>query len=536
MSGGGIEAGDTGVVQGIDSPSLVGRALASGLLLLGFFVLVFATAAALFVVPIEFARDAGWRNFRIVIACFVVCWIPAALLVGSVRRLRRPRFTPPGEPLREAEAPELFGMIRELSGAVGLPAPSRVYLVDEVTLAVTEDASERVLIIGAPLLAQASVDELRAGLAHEMGHFAFGDTRLTGVISAAHESFRAVLESTRRRQDDHGGHHFVVAIGFGLAQALGDAIVTFYAKLYFRVTRPASRRAELAADQVAARLAGRESMVALLEKIAVARWLFERYLAKEVDGAIAAGALPTDLLPGFEAFCGRVEARGEVGPVRLEFASRETSEFDTHPSTADRIAALRNAPAATRAPDRRSALALIRFDLDTWFGRQFEAALRAGGITNLRRVPWTEVPRMRGELLLRRARNHASALRMQFPSATTLPATLSGVLQRYREGNTTAIALTIAPALADVAPHQRDQHVRAIAIQALGGLLCGALLEGGAALDAALGEEEPGVTLEGQTVYPFALAARAFSEQSAADEVQRWASTLGGARVEAVTA
>jgi Zn-dependent protease with chaperone function len=534
MSGSGKASGAASVVAGIASPSLTGRALVSGGLLVGFFLLVFATAAALFVAPIEFARDAGWRNFRMVIACFVVCWIPAVLLVGSVWRVRRPRFIPPGEPLREADAPDLFGMIRELARAVGLPAPSRVYLVDQVTLAVTESGSERVLIIGAPLLAQASVDEIRAGLAHEMGHFAFGDTRLTGVIGAAHASFRAVMESTQRRRDASG--HIAIAIGFGLAQALGDALVTFYAKLYFRVTRSASRSAELAADQVAARLAGRESIVALLEKIALSEWLFERYLAQEVDGAIAAGAIPTDLLPGLEAFCRRVEARGVVAPVRLELASRATSEFDTHPTDAVRIAALRDAPAATRAPDCRPARALIRFDLDEWFVRHFEAMLRERGATGLRRIPWSEVSRLRADLFLRRARNYASALRMQIPRTTTLPATLAGVLQLYREGNTMAVAVTIAPALADVPLPQRDHQVRAIAIQALGAILAGALLEAGAAFDAALGDDGPRLTHGGETVYPFALATRAFSEQAAVDEVQRWASTLGVARAEAVTA
>jgi Zn-dependent protease with chaperone function len=62
--------------------------------------------------------------------------------------------------------------------------PAHVYLVSDVNAFVTQRGgimgigSRRVMGIGLPLLRTLQVDELRAVLAHEMGHFYGGDTKL----------------------------------------------------------------------------------------------------------------------------------------------------------------------------------------------------------------------------------------------------------------------------------------------------------------------------------------------------------------------
>ncbi len=194
-------------------PSALARAAVAVALLLGFYVVLLAAAAFLFVLPVGWlmlAMRTGNFNVRMLVI-IVLCWIPASLLVMSVFSTRRPPFVPPKRRLQREEAPALFAMIDELATTAGTPPPGEVYLEPLPDLSVTEVGSawrsRRILFLGAPLLHMLTVDDLRVGIAHELGHFAGGDTRLTTIAVQTYALFESVITATERDPFRIGTRH-----------------------------------------------------------------------------------------------------------------------------------------------------------------------------------------------------------------------------------------------------------------------------------------------------------------------------------------
>src|SRR5207244_3243782 len=110
----------------------------------------------------------------------------------------------------------------ELAHIAQTRGPDEVRLVPEVNAAVMEQASllglqsgKRSMMIGLPLLAGMSVGELRSVLAHELGHYGGGHTKLSALTYRA----KVALEVT-------AAHVNGTAAGYLLVP---------YAKLYARV-------------------------------------------------------------------------------------------------------------------------------------------------------------------------------------------------------------------------------------------------------------------------------------------------------------
>jgi Zn-dependent protease with chaperone function len=76
----------------------------------------------------------------------------------------------------------LFKLISGVSNATSQDAPTEVYLVPDVNAWVAQRGgvmgfgSRRVMGVGLPLLGTLTIDQFRAVLAHEFGHYDAGDT------------------------------------------------------------------------------------------------------------------------------------------------------------------------------------------------------------------------------------------------------------------------------------------------------------------------------------------------------------------------
>lgn len=85
-------------------------------------------------------------------------------------------------------------MLDEPGARAGTAPPEEIYLTALPDLGVTEIGGtlgiggRRILVLGVPLLHWLTVAELRAGLAHELGHYLGGDTKLSGVVSYCESS------------------------------------------------------------------------------------------------------------------------------------------------------------------------------------------------------------------------------------------------------------------------------------------------------------------------------------------------------------
>jgi heat shock protein HtpX len=155
----------------------------------------------------------------------------------------------------EANAPELYAVVRDLAMRGNLPMP-RVYLIPEEApnaFATGRDPQHAAVAVTAGLLRLLTRQELAGVIAHELGHVKNRDTlimtaaaTLAGALSmlANMAMWRTILGSGSS-DDEEGGHP--------LAGLLGILIAPIAAML---VQTAISRSREFLADEAGARLSG----------------------------------------------------------------------------------------------------------------------------------------------------------------------------------------------------------------------------------------------------------------------------------------
>jgi Zn-dependent protease with chaperone function len=266
---------------------------------------------------------------RVVVGLFgAVFVVPAVQVVVAAVRRSTPAY-PGVEVSREAQ-PELWRFIETLAGACGAPAPTRIVVTARANAAAQSSAAlfgtvrrERTVYLGLPLLAVLDTAQAAAVVCHELGHHVGGDSRLTALT---YRSGDILLAATIRR-----GKLRMLSLAQGLFQA--------FAGVYFSMTFALRRHQELAADRLAARVAGSEATATALEAlplIAATYTVFAQSMPAETSAGTSAGEVldPAADLVGYRAFFERATLASPDRPTRRHL-------FDSHPPMAERVAAVR---------------------------------------------------------------------------------------------------------------------------------------------------------------------------------------------------
>jgi Zn-dependent protease with chaperone function len=506
-------------------------------LLLGLYVTTLSAAAALFVAPILFVSySIEHGNVVYVILTFSVGWISSALLLFGVLGARRPPFDPPGKELAPEEAPELFETVRQIAKQAGTAPPESIWLSPFPTMFVTEHGgwlgigSERALVIGAPLLDWSTMQELSAVVAHEMGHFVGGDTRLCGVVSHTHALFRSLLMSMRKRPGNHG---IYVHAALEFSHWFGTTLIGNYAKIYFRLLRPIDRRQEIAADALSVTLAGRDAAIRALENASTFGLLYGAYLDGPVRGAVHAGAMPTDLLDGFHAFRERIAERGELAKLVGLVRAKKTDPFDTHPALEQRIAAMRAVATdeESMASDDRPALVLLRKPKRhaKWLAESTRDRC-VQSLNGIEYMPWGVIPEKALAPWIRRmAREVVEAMPPSVrgkKKMRSLPAAFAAFVREIESDCGAAFAAMVAPRVQQVVPHERPDVVIKLLGPVTCGLFQGALVARGAEVEQSLGEACLVFRHGGERVFAADVVRAAFEDGDLAP-LRVWAERLG---------
>ena len=260
--------------------------------------------------------------------------VALGLLVGTgfaaIALLREKPIEPTGIALYRDDAPELWSMLDELASAAGTRPPDQVWLSPFANAAVIEQPrwlglrpGRRFLLLGFPLLQGMSLAQVRAVLAHEFGHYNHGDGRLTALGYRGHVAVGRMMERFPKRT-----LHPLSWLFRG------------YARLFFLVQRAASRRQELAADQLMARLAGRAAAQSALRMLSPLSAEWHRYLDTYVQAGFEADVAPENVFGGFALL---LESRG-TRLAGTDHVHTAPSRWDTHPPVAERLWALDSAP------------------------------------------------------------------------------------------------------------------------------------------------------------------------------------------------
>lgn len=220
------------------------------------------------------------------------------------------------QPLSEAEAPDLYRVVRELAAAAQIPMPP-VYLIPSESpnaFATGRSPSHAAVAVTQGILRILTVDELRGVLGHELGHVVHRDT-LTSTVAATLAGvimmlgrlayWSALFGGGRRDERDEGGG------------ALGLLATMILAPLAASLIQMAiSRSREYAADEAGARYYHNPlALASALEKISIG--------AARVP--LAAGPATAHLFI--------------VNPLRGNWLA---NLFSTHPPTEERIRRLRS--------------------------------------------------------------------------------------------------------------------------------------------------------------------------------------------------
>lgn len=213
------------------------------------------------------------------------------------------------------DAPELVGMVRELATAAQLPMP-KVYVMASDSpnaFATGRNPSHAAVAVTAGIMRMLNRDELRAVLAHELGHVNNRDTLISAVAATmagvvmmvARMAYWGALFGGMRRDEDRGGGGPIVALAMMILAPLAASVIQM----------AISRSREFGADAFAARITRSPmSLASALEKI-----------------SYGAARIPMDAGPA-TAHLFIMNPLSGGGIAKL---------FSTHPPTEERVARLR---------------------------------------------------------------------------------------------------------------------------------------------------------------------------------------------------
>ena len=323
------------------------RALLAVGLMVGFYALALAIISLLGFIGYEAVATGrlGFGGLKIL----AFCGIGIVTIFFSVLP-RREEFKQPGPLVEPSDFPDLFREIRDIAAKAGQAMPAEIYLLPDLNAFVSERGGflgfgrVRILGVGLPLLQTLTVNEVRAVLAHEFGHYHGGDTAVGPWIHKIRAAMARTLE------------------GLAEQSAILRKPFEWYGILFLRTTLAVSRYQEYAADQLAASVAGRLPMVSGLKKVHAFGPMSSAFWTHEVGPAINAGYRPR-LAEGFQAFLATPRISASLPKILEDVLKEEsTSPYNSHPCLRDRLLALGGAdPAPGEADDASGpALELVR--------------------------------------------------------------------------------------------------------------------------------------------------------------------------------
>ena len=259
------------------------------------------------------------------------------LPVAGWAMLRLPFSSRPPGPedgllLTPADAPALFREIEQVRAQVGAPALDAVYLNSECNASIRQHrrlwgGTRNVLWLGLPLLELLSADACRAILAHECAHIAGRHGRYASRVYFARQQWQEAARQLARRK--------------GLANAPLRLFMNWHVPRFLAASLDFARECEYQADAESARVCG----VACASDALMATCLQGRALHEYASSlyADAAATEPPWLLVRLAEDGSLASPRDQAeAQIWLHQAlCRPTSHDDTHPSLADRLAALK---------------------------------------------------------------------------------------------------------------------------------------------------------------------------------------------------
>jgi Zn-dependent protease with chaperone function len=492
-------------------PSLTGRALLSLAFLLGFYVLSLGIVALLVGANVAYFGYTGRLQAQFVIITGVVAF---GVLRGIFFINRSGGDDTAGVAVDEHSQPELVGLVRSVAEEMSTEPPARIFLVPMVNAYVHETGGllglrrgRRVMAIGLPLIEALTVDQLRGVVAHELGHYAGGDTRLGGLAYRAAASIGRTIENVG--EDSWLGRLF-------------DA----YGRIYLRISLRVRRRQELTADAAAVRLAGRENHMTALRRTKVTAFAFDHFLRRYLAPLWERGCDAENAFEGYRALLADPVRQEELASLEEAVQEDTTNPYDSHPSLAERLAHIQGVaegPSAGHDPRPARDLLAGPDDVERQLGALLTRDLTGGAMERTVRWDGTAAGEYAvelqedGEVVLR-----AAAAVAEDPDAASLAAAIVLV----EEGCADELATAITGRLVGGTPEEQALLRRRVVTHHLGAAIGSYLVaERGHVWAVSWSGPLALVDAGGKSKDPFAMAESLLEDPSSGGRLRR---SLGG--------
>lgn len=394
------------------------------------------------------------------------------VVVRAVRRLvtrtPAPEVLPYGVKLERFQEAGLWALVDEAARATGTRAPEELWVVPEVAVSVVAERRQgtrpgrRRTLLGAAVLVGLTEGELRALVAHELGHDSPHDGR---VLPLVHQGVRTAAR---------------------LVADVGDAgwagrVVRAYGALAADAAEELTTRQELVADALAAEVVGTEPTASALQKVPHLERTWAHLDRTFLAPGRALGGTPVGVLSLLEQLVSSGGAPDE--PARVLGVDGPEDPYDSHPPVLARVAALQRRPRPAPAGQARPAAALLEKPAD--LAARFDALLADGGA---RLLAWDDVVALvaPGAVGADAVRVLEAAERLSGARPAGLAEVLEDALHRP-----VALGLELLGADAPLDPSDRERAARAEVLAKARSLVSCALVAAGAARWTASLQGEP---------------------------------------------
>jgi Zn-dependent protease with chaperone function len=239
------------------------------------------------------------------------------------------------------EHPRLWQLLKDVSTQTASRAIDKVVLCPDAGIGVLLSGNllktmfgrgKRTLVAGIPSLHNLTVEQLRAILAHEYGHFSHRDTQWGSFTYVMGNSLLATLRSTpgpSRDGSEEGGW-------IRLVMSVNPAfwMLWVFVQLYFKVTQGFSRVREVLSDMRAIKLCGGRVFAESLMKVSTNDFVFSQIVeGKEVPALLKEGKGVSDLSEALESVFAGMNAE-ELNAIQSQLLQRnaEQEAFASHPT------------------------------------------------------------------------------------------------------------------------------------------------------------------------------------------------------------
>jgi Zn-dependent protease with chaperone function len=288
--------------------------------------LYLAGIVAIFVAELAFLLWGLWSRRPIVGLLAVFVTVPLIRTTVSAMRACFSRIpVPEGTPLGRREGGALYELVDQIGRAIHAPSIDRITITGGFHASAAADTPawqfrrRRTLVLGFPVLATVSLQELRAVIAHELAHF-----------SDARDGFAAWVYRTRASW---------LALRRALDRRLATPIYVYWLLAWYvsrldTASAQVSRRHELVADAVAAQVAGSRAAADALVVFETGERFADDTHWPAIDASYETAGEPPSPYSQMLAW----NARRTSPELLTSLLDHETEPGDTHPSLRERLA------------------------------------------------------------------------------------------------------------------------------------------------------------------------------------------------------